>query len=641
MLVPGLLVFFGCLALTYPAFGQLGLVSSTPADGDTDVDTLLTLVLEFSAPLDTTARFDEPDGFYLGLEVFPTDSVGDPGGGITISADSTTVTAEGIPLTPNTKFVFLLRGARSAAGEPLDRPYGFTFTTGSSLPEGSVSGTVSYPGGDPGGTAVGLFYEPPFGIDDEDGGGPDLEAGAVIPLSADTFIVNYVPAGSYYVLGFKDANQDGEFEFPGDAFGGYDADGDSLADRLTIGEGQNLAGIDFTIGISPDATARETFLGALNAAQAHFPDAQLSVMVTSPVSTEGTSQNWLYGFYSAAEESLFGVGRVGESYFFFTFPMDGDDGPTTVPEMPLPEDWIDSDMAADTAEAYVGSGFRSTHEDAQANAFAATFIFSDSASVTGGQPGWRLGRSLAQDAHGDSRQTTASQDTISAWIFFYYSEATGEETGILLDVQTGSPIDGPWPGAPSSARENLDAANQAGMNWAGDAVLVSIGNAPNLTPEGYAQVWGFAYYSAAKDSILSVFMISGMAVAEETDSADVVPSLQPLPPEWLDTPVVTPTADAASGDFRNQHPDAMVMAQLSRGLWGMDPSLPVWRFWYHSEADAAMLFIFVNALTGDVVTGVDEPQGPASIPRSLTLAQNHPNPSKLNMAISRWSFCGS
>ena len=164
------------------------------------------------------------------------------------------------------------------------------------------------------------------------------------------------------------------------------------------------------------------------------------------------------------------------------------------------------------------------------------------------------------------------------------------------------------------------------MDWAGDAVLVSLGNAPDLAPDGLAQVWGFAYYSALKDSVLTVFMVSGNVVAEESDSTHVVPSLEPLPPGWLDSPVVTSTAEAASGDFRNQHPDATVTAQLSHGFWVGDPSLAVWRFMYHSEADTTTLFIFVDALIGDIVTGIDEPEGSASIPLSFALEQNYPNP---------------
>jgi hypothetical protein len=589
------------------------------------------MVLQFSAPLDTTARFEEPGDFFLGLEIFPADSSGDPQGDIILSPDSTTVTVQDLPLTPDTKFVVVLTGARSTAGEPLDRPYGFTFTTGDSLPEGSVSGTVSYPAGDPGGTAVGLFIEPPFGPgeDDEDDGGPDLEAGAIVPLSSDTYTVDFVPAGDYFVLGFKDVNQDGNFEFPGDAFGGYDADGDSLTDRITLAEGDSLTDIDVAIEVPPVVTARERFPRAQDIAQTQFTDAQLGLINTDPISAQGESQSWLYGFYSAMEDTAFSVGHLGGMFFLFSFPQDSGDGAVLAADIPLSENWVDSDVAADSAEAYVGADFRAMYQDAEASAFAGTFVISGMKSVVGAigeQNGPSPRAPWSQDWHLDGMNTIALEDTIMAWVFSYYSDSAGRDTSIALDVETGSPIEGPGPAPSTSARDNLDAANQAGVNWAGDAVLVTLGNAPDLSPEGLAQIWGFAYYSAVKDSILTVFMVSGNVVGEESDSTHVVPSLEPLPPNWLDSPMVTPTAEAASGDFRNQHPDAMVSAQLSHGLWGTNPSLAVWRFMYHSEADTATLFIFVDALTGDIVTGIDEPEGSVGIPRWFALEQNHPNP---------------
>ncbi len=72
----GFCVIIGWLGLANPASAQLSLVSSTPANAATNVDTMATFVLTFSAPLDTTARFDEPEDFYLGMELFPADSVG-------------------------------------------------------------------------------------------------------------------------------------------------------------------------------------------------------------------------------------------------------------------------------------------------------------------------------------------------------------------------------------------------------------------------------------------------------------------------------------------------------------------------------------------------------------------------------------
>jgi hypothetical protein len=631
VVLAGLLTLAGMLALSAPAQGDLSLVSTSPADGDTEVDTLMTLIMQFSAPLDTTARFEEPGDLFLGLEAFPFEAVGEPQGEITLSPDSTTVTIEDIPLEPDRAYLFVLTGARSASGEMLDRPYVLAFSTGSALPQGTVSGTISFPGDDPGGTAVGLFIDPPFGEgDDEDGGIPDLWGGAVVPLSSSDYTMPYVPAGSYYVIGFHDTNRDGNFLFPGDAFGGYDADGDSLADKITITAGQSLTGIDVTIGLSPQVTARENFAAAGQVALSQFADAQPSVMVAAPISEEGTSENWMYGFYSAAGDTLFGVTRVGETFFVFTFPIgDGDDGPSFLYDIELPENWIDSDMAADTAEVYVGEDFRDQYPDAEIVSFAATFAFPEWGGLnqTRREPAdWSNDIFPVDEPDWLLFQAPVAGDTFQAWVFSYYSEEADEDNGILIDILTGEPIELPGPGEPTAARENLGTADATAAAWAPDAALVTVGNADNLEPDGSAWAWGYAYYSASKDSVLVLFIVSDIITSQEAESTDVVPSLIPLPSGWLDSPAVTAVAEAASGGFRSQHSDAWVTTQVAYGLRPDQPSRAVWRFIYQSTIDMVWLFIYVDALTGEIVTAVGDAGDPGNQPGEFSLEPNYPNP---------------
>jgi len=614
IMLTAVLALAGTLALAGPAFADLSLISTTPADGDTGVDTLLTLIMQFSGPLDTTARFEEPGGLFLGLEAFPFEAVGEPQGEITLSPDSTMVTIEDLPLEPDRAYLFLLTGARSAAGEMLDRPYVLIFSTGSALPQGSVSGTISFSGGDLGGAAIGLFKEPPFGLGEGDDGMPDVWGGGVVPLAGSTFDAPYVPAGSYYVIGFKDANQDGNLRFPGDAFGGYDADGDSIADMITVAEGQSLTGIDLSIGLSPEETAREIFSAARNIARDQFADAEASVLVGSPITEEGASENWQYGFYSESEDTLIGVTRVGGTYFAFQMYLgEGDDGPVIQGDQILPEEWIDSDMAADTAEYYVGDQFRDLYDDAEATAFAATFYIPE------GKDSWPNKRDPLFFC-------PAQTDTFTAWVFSYTSEAGDDDAHLLIDALTGMPYELPGPGEPTFARDNLNTAETAAGAWASDAALVTVGNADNLEPDGSAWAWGYAYYSASKDSVLVLFIVSGIITSQEAESTDVVSSLTPLPPGWLDSPAVTAVAEAASGNFRSQHSDAWVTTQVAYELRPGEPSRAVWRFIYQSTIDMVWLFIYVDALTGEIVTAVEDDGEQGILPGEFSLAPNYPNP---------------
>jgi len=182
-----------------------------------------------------------------------------------------------------------------------------------------------------------------------------------------------------------------------------------------------------------DTTARENFLTTRNVAQNRFADAEASVLVGSPITEEGASENWQYGFYSTQEETLFGVTRVGETYFTFAMYLgEGDDGPVIQPDRILPEEWIDSDMAADTAEHYVGAQFRNLYGDAEATAFAATFFFTE-----------------GKDSQIFPQATQT--DTFTAWVFSYTSEAGDDDSHILIDIITGMPIGLPGPGQPTTA----------------------------------------------------------------------------------------------------------------------------------------------------------------------------------------------
>jgi len=639
-----LLALAGMLAFAGPAFGDLSLISTTPADGDVGVDTLLTLIMQFSGALDTTARFDEPGGLFLGLEAYPLEAVGAPQGEITLSPDLTTVTIEDLPLEADRAYLFLLTGARSALGEMLDRPYVLIFSTGSALPQGSVSGTISFSGGDPGGAAIGLFKEPPFGLSEEDDSMPDVWGGGVVPLAGSTYTAPYVPAGSYYVIGFKDANHDGNLRFPGDAFGGYNDDGDIEADMITVAEGQDLTDIGLSISISPEVTAQENISLALGVAMNHHPDAQPSLVIGSPVTEIGTSENWQIGCYSEMADTLIGVTQVGGVYFTYRLPIHSDDGPEILYKYTLPDGWIDSDVAADTAEHYIGEQFRAIYNDIEVTAFATTFYFTEG---KGSWPEmlWPAGLSSGRPATGSVEVHTTNQwavvsvdepelppfrpaqtDTFIAWVFSYQSEAGDDDAAILIDILTGMPIGFPGPGAPTFARDNLSTAETAAAGWASDAVLVTVGNADHLSPDGSAWAWGYGYYSPGKDSVLVLFIVSDIITSQEAESTDVVPSLTPLPPGWLDSPAVTAVAEAASGNFRSQHSDAWVTTQVAYGLRPGEPSRAVWRFIYQSTLDDVWLFIYVDALTGEIVTAVEEAGDPGTLPDAFSLEPNYPNP---------------
>ena len=122
------------LLIAVPASAQLILVSTTPADGTTNVTSPATFVLTFSAALDTSVRFAEPGDFFLGLEAWATEELGEPES-IEVSPDLKTVTIHGISLPNDSKITILLTGAKSQNGDYLTMPYVITLSTAATLPD--------------------------------------------------------------------------------------------------------------------------------------------------------------------------------------------------------------------------------------------------------------------------------------------------------------------------------------------------------------------------------------------------------------------------------------------------------------------------------------------------------------------------
>ena len=189
------LVFVGSVS------AQMSLLQTSPADGDVGVALDATLSFTFNQPIDENAEFpfEMEDTFFLGIELHPMPE--EPADTI-FSPDNTTVNFVNPQFQPDTKYVVLLIGAKSAStGETLDRPYVISFTTGSALPERTVSGTVTAT--DPIDAVVMLNV---FG----DEGQIVTMAATVVDANDGTYSIPYVAEGTYNMgMVVKDTDGDG------------------------------------------------------------------------------------------------------------------------------------------------------------------------------------------------------------------------------------------------------------------------------------------------------------------------------------------------------------------------------------------------------------------------------------------------
>ena len=615
------------LGLATPALGQLSLEAFAPAHGATEVGLEVNLTLTFNEAIDTASSFEVSDGFFLGVEIAP-----DPGfdaAAATVSNDGRTITAV-LTLQADTQYWVLLSGATSASGAVLDRPYAFTFTTGSRLPTATVSGTIRNDGVDPTLAFVGLFPETFFenlvndddetaeGIgDNETRANDDFVSLAIVTESTGAFTMEFVPPGRYVMLALKDSDQDAS-PTPGtgdEGFGGYDPDGNRFLDVIEVQE----AALDgFMVDLRP--LTLSTARGGFDEVQSFAEGGSLTATFAAELTPGGESGSWAYFFYNDATQDTLGI----VTFFHLlgtTSPPAGSDSTEADPFpfdllMPLPEGWLDSDAAVAIMEENGGTDYRARYDDAVINAVLSTTELPFIGALQA-----RADRSHTLPLIDQLAAKTAEFEPQPAWLISYTSEENFEVLIGLLEAETGEIVQ--LIGRPSSAEAFEADAQRAALDWESDAHLVTILSLESLDTEGKTPFWGYFYYSPSSATGRAIFLSSSTILDEVDVSPILYPSLDPLPENWIDSSVAAAQAETQSNDFRTQHPDAEVTAQLSRGFRSSAPDRAVWRFTYASELDFAFLEIDVDATTGAVITSTDSD---ADVPDAIALYQNYPNP---------------
>jgi hypothetical protein len=594
---------------------QFDITEILPKHGRTNVPLDTTISITFSATLDTNFRFADTD-LPVNLELHPDTAFAAPES-ISFSAGGRTINFHNLSLQPNTRYVLLVTGARNNSGAPLSRPATATFSTGPTLPSGSVSGTISYSGG-VNGAIAGVFNAL----------GDGATAGYAVADNNGNYTIAYLPGGNYFALSIKDVNLDGEINPSNvDPIGGYDPDANKLVNQFNLPGGGRLTGINMTLRNPTPQTARGLYSPAIeNIAKAEQSDAQLVALSAGNLGIDGKSTFWFYLFYSATLKRNFGfAGNDVICYPFFDFQDDSD-----TMDVALPPDWIDSKVALDSAQANLGREFLQKYPDAAINGVAGTFELSPGeenitrfASGVGSRGALRLKKPRRPPLH----KTGAQPQQL--WLINYSDKASGRAAFIALDVRTGKPV---LIFRLTTALPNLAIAKAAASLWAPDAQLVLAGTPPGaeFSPiDGAAVAWVFVYYSAGKDSLRQFIVFFGNLFGQE-NVADG--PKRPIPSGWLDSDKTGPAAESLGGaSFRQTH----LKTQVEAFLGYVNPSEPnrlLWGFRYTATGPPpASLIIYVDALTGVRVS--DDPRTPSD----LALRSAYPNPLRRGQNV-QWSL---
>ncbi|UCF64409.1 MAG: T9SS type A sorting domain-containing protein [bacterium] len=618
------LLFIGIFAIyTCPAMAQFAVVSSFPSHGSSNVDPTTTLSFTFNSAIDTSARFQFPEDFYVNIYLYPDSLIGEPDS-VTLSPDLTTFYAHNLHLANNTTYYFVIVDAVSTTGDSLQTPYPLLFTTGGSLPNSTVAGTINYPGYDPTGTLVALIDNNPFGFDSEKG---EIVNGAIVSNGSGTYISEYVHAGIYWPVAIKDfyIAWGGTIEiYPGSAMGFYDPNGDHIPDSIVVSAGSQVTGINLNLQTIIQHTAREVFPQVQLAAQSWSSDARFVQLYCEP-EPDGSGINWPYIFYSpslADYQMWVSIGGI---------LIQTDIQETLEDTLAIPDSWLDSDSVMAIAENHGGRDFRQYYPDTELSGFLGHFLGSEniknSASLVSTihfnetkSAVKHLADLPINPVSGFFNKTNSMRHWPVIWVIQYVSYVGGGDyLAIVIDALSGEVLSDPV-----TAGRAESAAFLYASEWSSDSKLLEIRSEwGSVDSTGKSNIWICQYYSSSKDSVYELGMQGMMPVLTGTT---------PWPPMdttgltvgWLDSDIAIAVAENQGGAaYRHSNQEVTVYASLINWFQGPNPELPIWLFSYTSFTAEPLVFI-INAMTGTILD-INLQQSP-SIPDKFILYQNYPNP---------------
>lgn len=264
---------------------QISFVQSEPVDGSVNVGLNDTVIVTFSAALDTTQRFNEGDYLFTNLG---------PDLQIWYSTDLKTVYFKS-ELQPQTNYFLMFYNLIAEDGSRLQNPILIEFTTDSVLNGYSVSGNIEFEDASipKENTIVALLS------DDLTNGDPNILY-ASYSDSAGNFSINHVPNGVYFPVAAKDMNNDGMID-PGfgDLIGGVDS--------ITINNA-NVTGINILL-TSPDLVNFQTAKFKADSLKSlDLPkDAILYFVDTYSIDSLGRAEEWNFKYISDSTQLGYNV----------------------------------------------------------------------------------------------------------------------------------------------------------------------------------------------------------------------------------------------------------------------------------------------------------------------------------------------
>ena len=612
-----LLIVYGFIVLLIPTClqGEMSLVSSNPADGQTSVETTIDFSLTFNAPLDTsdTLGEDDDDFQFLSTWLHPYDDVDYDN--ILFSEDLTTVTVSGLRLQEDTQYNLLLLGAYNTSAEMLDKPYTIHFTTADALPDAEVSGTITYGVKDPRNILVLLF--------EEGENAPIFRSSTRVDSLNGSYTIPFAPNGEYKVAAIKD-NGDGTIAPGEDDMGWYDTDLDGEADDITVAD-VDLENIDIIVQTYEAITAKTACRLANDIAEANNPENLLIAISSDEVyDLEKNPLSWIFWYWAETSDEINIVGLMGST----NMGVDSYDA-QGMTFTALDTNWIDSDAAFSIAQANGGAAFQSNHPDLSAqfilaNPSSAALLTEADEEDNGnrGPSSYSKRNACCRLEKSPGMQKAANTSEKALWIIdYYYEDITYLR---VVDAETGVFI------PPETAKSHFSAVQSAALALDASAKLITL-TGRWVDKDGLSYEWIYIYSDGSQSQMYEFHSFADTTFqAYDITIEEVQPNMPVLPEAWIDSDSALAIAEANGGsEYRNLHPECGIGILLFIPPWTQME--PIWEIFYISEENE--LSFQIDAIRGGLHGSAEKEASISEHPSVFQLEQNYPNPFNAQTAI--------
>ena len=348
--------------------------------------------------------------------------------------------------------------------------------------------------------------------------------------------------------------------------------------------------------------------------------------------------SWWYQFYSESQDSVLTIVSSGDIVTVSEGHPAYADTTTSIPD-----NWIDSDAAADSGYA-AAQDFILTHAELYTELDLTWIDPENPFGLNGGLRKTRLINPQNDNIllnmlekysqNNKLAKTTNDRNLQIMWQFRIIDEEDNWLL-ILMDFADAS-VRYIYSNESTTALENINTIAARAQSWYEDAILTNVTADAGFEVDstGRSESWVYSFRSTSIDTGITYIYFGSIPFLTFYGAGDGMLGFDPQ--IVIDSDVAVTTAENNGGsNYRSLHEDSYIIAEIIHGSNIGLPDKIVWFVDYYSFVDPDELFFNIDAVTGEIleITGLESP--PTNIlPSQFKLNENYPNPFNANTVIS-------